>query len=173
MTFQQGSSGAGEVRSVRLPRISDGPVAIDQPMRQPSPVFALLVQSEADTVGLIAYALYKQNKRDWLIAYRAKERRDPTDAETDAYTLGESMPRRLATYRRLAEDHLASNAAGGARLGLLNELPALPADGAAQTWNAQPGKPAVTWRHIAFLLAMLVAMAVVFRFAATWLLGAR
>ena len=36
-------------------------------------VYEKLVQRDDDLIGLIAYALYKQHRRDWLIAYRQRE----------------------------------------------------------------------------------------------------
>lgn len=159
-------------RTVRLPRVTDLPTPIPERQAEPNPVFSLLVQGETDTTGLLAYALYKQNKRDWLIARRARDGREPTAAELESYILGESIPRRITTYRRLAEDRLASDATGTRRPGHLNGLmtpandtttPGLP--------MAQAARQTITWKYIAFLLAMLVAMAVVFRLAAGWLFG--
>jgi hypothetical protein len=72
-------------------------------------VFAGLVQAEDDTVGLLAYALYKQNKRDWLTSFYKDQERDVTQGELLAYHLGEIQPRRLQTYRRLAVDVLAKD----------------------------------------------------------------
>ncbi len=66
-------------------------------------VFTSLVTSDKDIVGLVAYSLYKQNKYDWLQAYGRLQGRMPDAAEAQSYLLGESTPRRLATYRHLAE----------------------------------------------------------------------
>jgi hypothetical protein len=132
-------------------------------------MYELLVQGENDVAGLMAYALYKQNKRDWLIGFQATNERSPTDAEVEAFILGERLPRRTATYRNLAEDMLSK---GGTKSGLLNGLMAAPANDvhAARTPPGAPTKPrAISWRYIAFLTAMLVVMAIVFRVAANWL----
>jgi len=48
-------------------------------------VFERLVTSPDDIEGFIAYGLYKQAKREWLMAQRAKSGRSPTGAEMDAY----------------------------------------------------------------------------------------
>ncbi len=66
-------------------------------------VFTSLVTGDKDIVGLVAYSIYKQNKYDWLQAYSRLQGRMPDAAEAQAYLLGESTPRRLATYRHLAE----------------------------------------------------------------------
>jgi hypothetical protein len=70
-------------------------------------IFNTLVTSDADVVGLVAYSIYKQNKHDFLVAFGREHGREPDDAELSAYTLGEATPRRLATYRHLAEGTLA------------------------------------------------------------------
>ncbi len=70
-------------------------------------VFTSLVTSDKDIVGLVAYSIYKQNKYDWLHAFSRLQGRMPDDAEAQSYLFGESTPRRLATYRHLAEAVLA------------------------------------------------------------------
>ncbi|MDF2118999.1 hypothetical protein PY365_25860 [Roseiarcaceae bacterium H3SJ34-1] len=66
-------------------------------------VFGSLVTGDADIVGLVAYSIYKQNKHDWLVAFTKSKAREPNDAELTSYIIGESTPRRLATYRHLAQ----------------------------------------------------------------------
>jgi len=66
-------------------------------------VFKSLVTGDTDIVGLVAYSIYKQNKHDWLIAFAKNKGRDPNEAESHAYIIGEGTARRLATYRHLAE----------------------------------------------------------------------
>ena len=72
-------------------------------------VFASLVTSDDDIAGLVAYSIYKQHKLDWLTAFEAAKRRVPDEAELASYIIGEGTPRRLATYRHLAEATLAGN----------------------------------------------------------------
>lgn len=83
-----------------------------------SSVFQKLVAADDDVVGLVAYSIYKQNKLDWLRAFEKLRSRAPGEAELSAYVIGENTPRRLATYRHLAESTLAGatvspNLAGG------------------------------------------------------------
>ena len=76
-----------------------------------------MVRGDEDLPGLIGYALYKQNKRDWLASFFKIHGRDPTEAEVESYTVGERTQRRLETYRRLATDMIekaAASAGGGA-----------------------------------------------------------
>ena len=88
-----------------------------------SPIFAELVQAEDDTVGLLAYALYKQNKRDWLASFAKEHGREATEGEVEAYHLGERTPRRVLTYRRLAVDVLAKDPGGREGEGLAVHYP--------------------------------------------------
>jgi hypothetical protein len=70
-------------------------------------VFKGLVTADDDIVGLVAYSIYKQHENDWLMAFRKLKERDPSDAESRSFIIGEGTPRRLATYRHLAEATLA------------------------------------------------------------------
>jgi hypothetical protein len=135
-----------------------------------NPIFELLVHNEHDVTGLLAYALYKQNKRDWLITFQATNARQPADAEVSAFILGERIPRRTATYRKLAEDMLARSE------GKPGLLAGLMAQAANDTSGVRPvvipaKKNMLLVRYIGIMLVMLVIMAVAFRFAATWLFG--
>ncbi len=75
--------------------------------RERTGVFTSLVKEDSDISGLVAYSIYKQNKLDWLQAFEAATCRAPNESELAAYIIGESTPRRLATYRHLAESTLA------------------------------------------------------------------
>jgi hypothetical protein len=74
-----------------------------------NPVFSHLVTGDNDIVGLVAYSIYKQNKLDWLLAFHRATGREPTEQENLAYIIGEATPRRLATYRHLADSTLAGS----------------------------------------------------------------
>src|ERR1700723_2890244 len=67
-----------------------------------NPIFDALVGPDGEIAGLVAYSIYKQNKRAWLDAFIKATKRTPTEAETRSYIIGESTERRLATYRQLA-----------------------------------------------------------------------
>jgi hypothetical protein len=104
------ATGRGE--TVSLPKISAGPSATDAGAEtageaERNPIFDALVGPDEDVGGLIAYSLYKQNKRAWLDDFVKATGRAPTDAETRAYIIGESTERRLGTYRHLAASTLA------------------------------------------------------------------
>jgi len=111
--------------SAGAPSVGDKPVAAERPVERPAvapaapvarasqrnPVFSELVQGEEDMAGLVGYALYKLNKRDWLATFFKTHGRDPTEEEVQSYILGERTQRRLATYRKLAEDMIGRKAA--------------------------------------------------------------
>ncbi|MCX8252356.1 hypothetical protein RHAL1_02185 [Beijerinckiaceae bacterium RH AL1] len=76
-------------------------------------IFRSLVSDDSDIAGLVAYSIYKQNKLDWLAAFEAAKGRVPTEAELASYIIGEGTPRRIATYRHLAEATLSGNGPEG------------------------------------------------------------
>src|SRR5271163_1430220 len=76
------------------------PAATEESER--NPIFDSLVGPDGEIAGLVAYSIYKQNKRAWLDAFIKATKRIPTEAETRSYIIGESTERRLATYRQLA-----------------------------------------------------------------------
>lgn len=76
-----------------------------------NPIFdALVGPDEEDVASLVAYSIYKQNKRAWLDDFVKTTGRAPSEAETRSYIIGESTERRIATYRRLAASTLAGDA---------------------------------------------------------------
>ncbi len=72
-------------------------------------VFGHLVHDDGDIAGLVAYSIYKQHKLDWLRAFESAKGRAPDENELASYIIGEGTPRRLATYRHLAEATLAGH----------------------------------------------------------------
>jgi hypothetical protein len=83
------------------------PVEIDGTEGERNTIFDNLVKVEGEVAGLVAYSIYKQNKRAWLQDFIKATGRPPSDAESRAYIIGESTERRLATYRHLAAATLA------------------------------------------------------------------
>ncbi len=83
------------------------PVEIDGTEGERNTIFDSLVKVEGEVAGLVAYSIYKQNKRAWLQDFIKATGRPPSDAESRAYIIGESTERRLATYRHLAAATLA------------------------------------------------------------------
>ena len=82
-------------------------VEVDATEPEHNTIFDNLVKVEGEVAGLVAYSIYKQNKRAWLHDFIKATGRPPNDAESRAYIIGESTERRLATYRHLAAATLA------------------------------------------------------------------
>ena len=60
-----------------------------QPNNAPyNQVFESFVDDNDDLEGLVAYALYKQHKRSFILRCREDRQRDPTDDETRAFVSG-------------------------------------------------------------------------------------
>ncbi len=94
-------------RTPSLPKIAATPVAVKSIAEnvgeaERNPIFDALVTPDEDVAGLVAYSIYKQNKRAWLDDFIKATGRAPTEAESRAYIIGESTERRLNTYRHLA-----------------------------------------------------------------------
>ena len=120
-------------------------------------VFTSLVKADDDITGLVAYSVFKQNEIDWLTEFRKAKGREPTEDETEAYILGESTARRLATYRHLAEATLAGKGpevAGHARTG---KSLALRGDAHA---NPLAGNSVIAYVAIAVVILIGVYLAV-------------
>jgi hypothetical protein len=71
-------------------------------------VYEKLVIRDDDLVGLLAYALYKQRKRAWIIDFKTQQARPPTADEERSFLIGETTSSRLGDYRQQAESILAS-----------------------------------------------------------------
>src|SRR5450631_3143142 len=110
-----------------------------------NPIFDALVSREGEIAGLVAYSIYKQNKRAWLQDFIKATGRPPTDAESRAYIIGESTERRLATYRHLAEATLAG------------EGPDAPVSG-GRAMRRQSGRSASFFAIWAIVLVVAVAV---------------
>lgn len=92
-----------------------------------NPLLDQLVYGDNDLVGLVAYAMHEVNRRDWRNAYETTHGRPPSEAEFNAYLVGEQLDRRIETYRRLAEDAIAKVATGEHTMRRLSETCSEPA----------------------------------------------
>lgn len=89
-----------EPAATPVPQPETGATQIDA---ERNAVLTSLVSGDSDIVGLVACSIYKQNELDWLVAFSRLKGREPAEAETSAYIVGESTPRRLSIYRHLAQ----------------------------------------------------------------------
>ncbi|AZS22821.1 MULTISPECIES: hypothetical protein [unclassified Caulobacter] len=74
-----------------------------------NPVFDNLVQAPDDIEGFIAYGLYKQAKREWLLEHQAREGKSPSPSELRAFSRQWS-PTTLQAFRETAESALSAYA---------------------------------------------------------------
>jgi hypothetical protein len=105
--FPQTSSVLPEMPKVANLRSVEAAPSAPSVDEERNPIFDALVTREGEISGLVAYSIYKQNKRAWLQDFIKASGRPPTDAESRAYIIGESTERRIATYRHLAAATLA------------------------------------------------------------------
>jgi hypothetical protein len=110
-------------------------------------IFDSLVKVEGEVPGLVAYSIYKQNKRAWLNDFLKATGRPPTEAESRAYIIGESTERRLATYRHLAAATLAGQG------------PEAPAASSSTRAFVRQGARPVSF-YIVWAIAIVVVLAV-------------
>jgi hypothetical protein len=132
------------VKAPYEPAKTPGETEVDGIESEHNTIFDSLVKVEGEVSGLVAYSIYKQNKRAWLQDFLKVTGRPPTEAESRAYIIGESTDRRLATYRHLAAATLAGNG------------PDAPAS--ARTTRPAPGRPASFF--IVWAIVLIAAIAV-------------
>ena len=62
-------------------------------------IYRKLVESPDDITGMIAYALYKREKIEFIQGFISKYNRSPTDAELKSFHLSSNTEARLNAYR--------------------------------------------------------------------------
>ena len=70
-------------------------------------IYEKLVKDDSDLVGLIAYAIYKKHKIEFIEAIRNNEQRDPTEDEYQAFAISSNVDSQLLKYRTDAEQLLS------------------------------------------------------------------
>lgn len=144
-----------EVQTAKLPKelaVSPTP-AVEAKLEaageeERNPIFDALVGPDEDVSGLVAYSIYKQNKRAWLDDFVKATGRAPTEAESRAYIIGESTERRLTTYRHLAAATLSGQG------------PRSPASGATAFGKSNPIAGALWGLAIVIAAVAVLALAV-------------
>lgn len=123
-----------------------------------------------DLVGLLAYSMYKQRKRDWIIEFGKQQGRDPTADEARSFLIGETTSSRLNDYRQQSELILASygdEIIKGARPSIEREAVAGRIE-ASLAWHKQV--PGGIVAALSYTL-ILIALAIILRLAGVDLLG--
>jgi len=90
-------------------------IAAPPPVRPSGPrpysrVYDHLVEGEDDVIGLIAYALYKQDKRDWFISWKRSHDAEPTPDHVEAFVNGQMTTAQRERYRAASRQVLDSYA---------------------------------------------------------------
>jgi hypothetical protein len=136
---------AGAPIAIGLPRAGELATVEADADGERNTIFDSLVRVEGEVAGLVAYSIYKQNKRAWLQDFIKITGRPPNEAESRAYIIGESTERRLATYRHLAAATLAGQG------------PDAPAS-AARSHRPAPGRSAAFYAVWAIVLIAAVGV---------------
>lgn len=89
---------------------------------EPRPgVYEHLIGNDEDVVGLLAYALYKQEKRDWLATWRAQNSGSPTAEHLNGFVSANMTQGQRQRYRNAArqalETYLATHYDGAPSVG--------------------------------------------------------
>jgi hypothetical protein len=82
------------------------PPATELAVRPMGPVYDHLVEAEDDFVGLVAYGLYKRDKREWQVGWRKDNGAAPTAAQLDAVTSAQLTSGQRERYRGVARQML-------------------------------------------------------------------
>lgn len=65
-----------------------------------------LVKADDDVHGLLAYALYKQHKRDWIMSYKKDHGGPPGEADLAAFMRSQLLPKAIDGHLRTARSIL-------------------------------------------------------------------
>jgi len=98
----------------------------------PDGVFGFLVEAETDIVGMVAYAIYKREKRDWLHSWRAQNAGEPTPAQFDAFVAANLTAGQRERYREAARNALDAYRSGSRGMRTATEAAATRLDAAEQ-----------------------------------------
>ncbi len=69
-------------------------------------VFSHLIEGENDLIGIVAYSIYKQEKRDWLMRWEATHGEPPSTGEVEAFVLANLTEGQKQRYRIAAQSVL-------------------------------------------------------------------
>jgi hypothetical protein len=69
-------------------------------------VFSHLIEGENDLIGIVAYSIYKQEKRDWLMRWEATHGEPPTAGQVEAFVLANLTEGQKQRYRIAAQSVL-------------------------------------------------------------------
>ncbi|MFK5666341.1 hypothetical protein ACI2OW_10630 [Pseudomonas shirazica] len=65
-------------------------------------IYSVLVENEQDTLGIIAYSLYKRQKIEFIQAFKIKHDREPKDEDLAPFHDVSNSPSQIESYRNQA-----------------------------------------------------------------------
>jgi len=65
-------------------------------------IYSVLVENDQDTLGIIAYSLYKRQKIEFIQSFKAKHAREPKDMDLAPFHDVSNSPTQLESYRNQA-----------------------------------------------------------------------
>ncbi|PVZ41502.1 hypothetical protein [Pseudomonas sp. CC120222-01a] len=65
-------------------------------------IYSVLVESDQDTLGIIAYSLYKRQKIEFIQSFKVKHDREPKDIDLAPFHDVSNSPTQLESYRNQA-----------------------------------------------------------------------
>ncbi len=147
------------------PARMNGPMFVDRPAvaprRVPNRVYDHLVEGGDDVIGLVTYALYKQDKREWLMSWRKEHDADPTEEQIEAFVAAQMTASQRDRYRTAARQVLDAYAMVAVDV----ETPQIIREAVAGRVEAAARRMAGSarwWRQIpAALMGALLAAAVI------------
>lgn len=86
-------------RNILRARAAPATATAQQTPQDINRVFDHLVEAADDVIGLIAYALYKQDKRDWMVSWRSRHSAEPTPDQVEAFVNGQMTSAQRERYR--------------------------------------------------------------------------
>lgn len=75
-------------------------------MRKYNFIYKKLVPSDNDFIGIVAYAIYKKEKIEFIENFKIKNSRDPTDLELESFHNFTTSDAQIRHYRNAAENDL-------------------------------------------------------------------
>jgi hypothetical protein len=88
------------------PLAAPKPAAAAKPAQAPLTVYDHLIANEEDLVGQVAFAMYENERRDWLTSWRSQTGGDPTHEHYTAFISSNLTQGQRQRYRSAARSQL-------------------------------------------------------------------
>lgn len=107
-------------------------------------IYKTLVKGPDDIVGALAYALYKEEKLQFITDFEQTHKREPTDEELACFHQTSNLPARLASYQDRAQGLLEDFMDDVLATELIEQQQAIKDDAVIQAINQKYG----FWRGV-------------------------